>query len=341
MSTRLWRLAAYAPLLALAALLAFGTAVPTRAASGAALVQYAWWTEANYVNGITPTDQAPPAPDRADLHAAIGPLVSDDPYSIQHDSPTGAVEVSAVMFQLPNAVPFTVDPAAPVATLKLTIDPNFPPSGTVIVLACRTLDSWSAELSGNWSQRATYQAGCSVGVTNDGGKSYDFTILASQLSGGRVVDMAIAPTLDPTALPFKVWFKPPVGADLTPLALPVSSADTFAVPQEPVAESAPLTGSGYPTTAFATNPAPPPTVAAPQVGGPTTPPPATPQLATAVAHPVVDTAARVVAGVLLLAVLLAMMSAAGMDMQRLLTPAGQVGGVGRFRRQRGGPPLPL
>jgi hypothetical protein len=307
-------------------------------------VQYGWWTEANYVNQLTPTDQAPPAPDRADLHDAIGPIVYDDPYSIQNDNKTGATEVSAVMFQLPKPIPIDVDSAAPVATLKLTVDPSYKPTGTVIVLACRTLESWSPELSGNWNDRVYYQSGCSVGVTNDNGASYDFTILASQLSGsGRIVDMAIAPTLDPTALPFTVTFKPPTAADLTPLALPVSTADTFSVPQQVDQSALATTGSGYPATAFAAVPAPsyqPPAAPPAATQAPAAPPATTPQLAAA-RPAVVDTGARVVAGLLLLAVLIAIMSATGLDMQRLLTPAGQVGGVGRFRSQRSGPPLPL
>jgi hypothetical protein len=352
MNSSVVRRAWYAPLLALVALLALGTGTPARAA-GATLVQYGWWTEANYVNGVTPTDQAPATPDRADMHVAIGPLVYDDPYSIQNDSKTGAIEVSAVMFQLPQAVPTTVDPAAPVANLKLTIDPSYPPSGTVIVLACRPLDSWTQAMAGNWSQRVTYQSGCSVGVTNDAGKSYDFTILASQLSGGRTVNMAIAPTLDPTALPFKATFTPPKADDLTPLALPVSAPDTFPVPQQQpdtsTATTLPDTSSGYPASAFAVGvPGPAPLPAAQQPVTPAVAPPGVPQTTPltqapqlAGARPIVDTGARIIAGVLLLAVLLGVMSAAGFDLQKLLTPAGQVGGVGRFRRQRTGSPLPL
>ncbi|HEV7679978.1 MAG TPA: hypothetical protein VGQ42_15545 [Candidatus Dormibacteraeota bacterium] len=349
MNSRALRRAIYAPLLALVALLALGSATPARAAA-ATLVQYGWWTEANYVNGVNgPTDQTP---DKADLHASIGPMVYDDPYSLQNDSKTGTTEVSAVMFNLPQAVPTTVDPAAPVANLRLTVDPAYPPAGTVTVLACRTLEGWSAELGGNWTQRASYQSGCAVGVTNDGGKSYDFTVLASQVKGGRTVDMAIAPTLDPTALPFKVWFKPPTGADLTTLALPVAAPDTFGVPQQQADTQITAladTGSGYPVTAFSSGggalPAPPaavPPAAAPPA--PAAPPAAIPRAATpqlAGARQVLDTGARILAGVLLLAVVLAVMSAAGLDLQRLLTPAGQVGGVGRFRRQRTGPPLPL
>jgi hypothetical protein len=132
----------------------------------------------------------------------------------------------------------------------------------------------------------------------------------------------------------------------------VSQSDTFAVPQQqPDTQIAALpdTGSGYPPAAFAGGggpalaplPAQQPPAAAPAAAAPpaTTPPATAPQLAAS--HPAVDTGTRILAGVLLLAVLFAVMSAAGFDLQRLLTPAGQVGGVGRFRRQRTGPPLPL
>ncbi len=346
MTTRALRRAAYAPLLLLAGLLALGPGATPVGAAGASLVQYGWWTEANYLNGTNaPTDQAP---DAADLHVSIGPLVYDDPYSIQHDNPTGATELSAVMYQLPSAVPVEVDPATPVADLKVTIDQNYPTTGTVVLLACRTLESWSPEKGGNWNDRVyAQQGGCSVGYSSDG-STYRFAILASQLSGGgRTVDMAIVPTLDPHALPFKAWFRPPTAADLTVLPLPVSSADTFSVPQEQAAtQDSGATGSGYPASAFASvaAPAPPaaPPGAPPSAGPAPAAPQPSPQLATANARPAaLDTTARIVAGVLLLAVLLALMSAVGLDMQRLLTPAGQMGGVGRFRRQRSGPPLPL
>ena len=341
MSTSALRRAAYLPLFALVGLLALATVAPARAA-GATLVQYGWWTEANYVNQLdTPGTNA--TPDVADMHVSIGPIVYDDPYSLQHDSKMGPTEVSAVMFQLPQAVPFDVDPATPVADVKLALDPGYAPAGTPVVLACKPLESWQPELAGNWNDRVYYQSGCSVGVTHDNGQTYVFTILASQLSnGGRIVDLAIAPTLDPNALPFKVWFVKPTAADLVPLPLPVNTSDLMSVPQDTSAETLPTTSSGYPATAFAS--VPPPQPAAPQPAAaavPAAPATAPPALAPAVAHPVVDTAARVIAGILLLAVLMAMMSAVGVDLQKLVTPAGQVGGVGRFRRQRTGSPLPL
>lgn len=339
MSTRALRRAAYAPLLALVVLLALGTGTAVRAAD-ATLDDYGWWTEANPVSGVTTpgTDQTP---DVKDMHVAIGPIAYDDPNSLVNDNKTGAVEVSAVRFKLPEAVSFDTDPATPVANINLPVDPAYKPTGEVVVMACRPLLYWHGELDGNWNDRVYYQSGCSVGVTNDNGASYDFTVLASQLSGGRqYVDMAIAPTQDPTASPFAMWFLPPKAADITLMALPLSATD-FAPPPPP-APAAALSGSGYPTAAFAPTSAPPapapvqPPAVAPQR------PAAPPQLAVAAARPAaVDTAARAVAGVLLLAVILAMMSAAGMDMQRLLTPAGQLGGVGRFRRQRTGTPLPL
>jgi len=338
MSTRALRRAAYAPLLALVVLLALGTGTTARAAD-ATLVQWGWWTEANYLNGQdTPgTNQTP---DLDDVHVSLGPVVFDDPNSLTSDNPIGAVEVSAVRFKLPAAVPFDVDPGAPVADVKLTPDPAYKPVGSPVILACRSLVGWHPELAGNWNDRVYYQSGCSVGATNDGGATYHFTILASQLTSGQYVDVAIAPTLDPHAAPFKMWFQTPTADDLTLLSLPVSTSDFASIPPPPPeTQLAPLTSSGYPTTAFAPSSAPP--APAPQQPVAPAPQPAVPQLATAVARPVVDTAARVVAGVLLLAVILAMMSAAGMDMQRLLTPAGQVAGVGRFKRQRTGTPLPL
>lgn len=339
------RLSVYVPMLTLGALLALGPATAARAA-GATQMQYGWWTEANYVPGQdTPGTNS--TPDVNDMHVAIGPVVFDDPNSLQNDNKVGAVEVSAVRFQLSQAVPYDIDPGTPVANIKLTLDPAFAPVGTPVILACKPLDTWQPALAGNWSQRVYYQSGCSVGASNDGGKSYEFTVLASQLSrGGSYVDMAIAPTLDPNAQPFKIWFNAPTLADLTILPIVASSADTFAVPQDTSAQTAPAATGGYPSTPFnSVVAAAPPLLPAPPSAAPAAPnaPAVTTPAATsaAVTPVVVDTAARVAAGILLIAVLLAVMSAVGIDLQRLLTPAGQVAGVGRFRRARSGSPLPL
>ena len=338
------RLSIYAPLLTLGALLALGPSTAARAA-GASQMQYGWWTEANYIPG-SDTPGTSSTPDVNDMHVAIGPVVFDDPNSLQNDNKVGAVEVSAVRFQLSQAVPFDIDPGTPVANIKLTLDPTYKVVGTPVILACKPLDTWQPALAGNWSQRVFYQSGCSGGASNDGGKSYEFTVLASQLSrGGSYVDMAIAPTLDPNAQPFKIWFNAPTLADLTILPIVASSADTFAVPQDTSAATAPAATGGYPSTPFnSVVAAAPPLLPAPPSAAPAAPnapPVTTPAVAPTAAIPVVDTAARVVAGILLIAVLLAVMSAVGVDLQRLLTPAGQVAGVGRFRRQRTGPPLPL
>lgn len=344
MSPRLLRRVVYASFCSLAVMLALGPASPAHA-DGATLLQYGWWTEANYVNALNApgTDKLP---DNADMHVAIGPIVYDDPYSIQNDNKTGAIEVSAVRYQLPEALPDGVDPSTPVADLTLTIDSAHPPAGTVVLLACRTLEGWNPALAGNWNDRVYYQqGGCSVGFSSDG-STYHFGVLASQVSMGRTIDLAIAPTLDPNALPFSADLLPPTAADLDVLSLPLSASDLFSVPQpDTSAANAAATGSGYPAAAFAAAPPAAPLLPAPASAPPAAPAPqqqaTTPPLVAAAAQPVVDTGARVLAGVLLVAVLLALLSATGLDMQRLLTPAGQMGGVGRFRRQRSGPPLPL
>jgi hypothetical protein len=50
---------------------------------------------------------------------------------------------------------------------------------------------------------------------------------------------------------------------------------------------------------------------------------------------------RLIAAVLLLLLLLGGLTLMSLDVQRLLTPAGQTGGLGRFARRRTAPPVPI
>lgn len=351
-----------APLTLGSALTLAGLSSSVPASADGSFLQYGWWTAANSVNGtdVTPAQ----APDNADMHVSVGPVAFDDPYSITKDKATGPTELSAVRYQLPAALPAGTDPSTPIANFKVTVDANYPAVGMVAIIACKTLQSWAPEKSGNWSDRANYQqGGCSTGETHDAGKTYDFTFLATQLAAdGRTVDMAIAPSLNPNTPPFKVWLTPPVSGDLTPMAAPSRKPSTVSVPQQPTTLASPvqptgargttsppvIAGGGYPgsTTlggrstapvAPANQPVTPPSSAS--IGGPNTAVTATPL-------PVAGVTAgtersRVIAGSLLLAVLLIGCAAVVRDLQRRLSPGGQSAGVGRFVRPRTGPPLPL
>ena len=350
------------PMISVAALVAAGfvLSTPASASGGAHLVQYGWWLISNY----DPTATAPyAAPDAPDLHIAYGPnpdgLEKQDPNSPQN----GPTEVSAVRYELATAVPQGTDPSIPVATLKFPVDATYSPavSPQLSLLACPSLDPWSPAQGGNWQVRDTYNAGsnCAAGNPDANSTSFTFTITAGMMQTPTIIDLAIAPGF----VPIGTCALPVVGGNCTPsastppqapwsvdLAQPTDSSATaqpvasggfgagFSIPQENSLSVPTLNGSGLPASAFSgaqpAVPSPAPAAAKPGYQVPT---------GLTRGAPVAGTLSR---GRLLAAVLLLLLFLGGLllmatDVQQLLTPAGQVGGLGRFARPRSGPPLAI
>ena len=318
---------------------------PVSAASGH-LEKWGWWSESNYVNGVTAPN---PAPDAGNAHISYGPEVCDQPDCITNqDPPTGPVEISAVRYTLPN-LPSNLDPGTAVANLVLTI--NGQTAGTPALLMCPTLDPWPAEQSGNWQDKATYGSrGCSPGELSADGTKWGFTAIAGQLKG-NVLDVALVPAFtppspssgpsNPPTPPFKVEFNAPTDADLQMISVAAPPPDVT-IPQ-PDSAPAPVTSSGYPASDFgggaatSTTPVDNSASATAAPAATTTIPPASIPAAQ-IAKPDQQ---RTWAIMLLVALLVAGFLAMATDIMRVLTPAGMTVGVGRFARPRTGPPAAL
>jgi hypothetical protein len=350
------------PVLSLGALVA-GAALlsPAALASGTTMKQYGWWNIAVY----DPTLGNPtyPGPDGADLHIAYGP----NPDAAEKQDTTGpvngATQVSAVEYDMPAALPDGTPPDIQIGTLTLAVDTQYTPavSPQASLLACTALNPWDPVLGGNWQTRVTYDAGgaCAPGNFNSTTNVFTFAITAGMARGAQIIDMALVPGFVPLACdaqnnpqgcapnpssppqgPWAIDLKKPTSADVTlmPVAPSGGLGSQFALPQESSA-TVPTLGSGLPGAAPALEPVPPSQGPA----GSVTPVSRVPQ--TLAGNPAARLDAlgrgRLLAAALLLFLFLGGLLLMGMDVQKLLTPAGQTAGIGRFARPRTGPPLPI
>lgn len=344
---------------------AFVTSTPAAAQGSPHLVQFGWWLIANY----DPTATAPySAPDAPDLHIGYGP----NPDGVEKQDPNspvnGPTEVSAVQYKLPDALPEGVDATVAVAQLKFPVDTSYTPtvSPQASLLACPSLDPWDAVQGGNWQARVTYDtSGCAAGVYDSTANTFTFTITDGMLQSQQIIDVAIVPGFVPIGLcnvpmpvagvpiggctqpdpnnppqaPWSLDLKQPTDAAAT--ALPVSASSLpsdFSLPSQDTSVPAAL-GIGALPPASVIGGAPPAPSAAPAGAKPGYTVPTS--LAGGAARVPSLGRERLLAVVLLLLLLLGGLLLMSLDVQRLLTPAGQAGGLGRFARQRSGPPIPI
>ncbi len=345
------------PLLSLTALAA-GAAVlspAAAAAGGVTLKQYGWWLSANHDNTFT-APYSSVGPDAADMHVAYGPNI-DGAENTDATSPVnGPVEVSAAFFTLSSPISSDVDPNIPVAQLKFALDTAYTPAASPqsSLLACPSLNPWFPDHGGNWNSRVTYNPGsaCAPGQPDSSGSSFTFAITAGMLKDqGQSIDVAIVPGFTPigvgtiqsgsTSPPEAPWtldLKPPTVDDVTlqPVVGGTGLGDQFGLPQESSATVPTLGTSGLPGG---------PAVAAPPGQGPAGGAPVNRVPTSLAGTPAARLAAmargRLLAGGLLLLLFLGGLVLMGLDVQKLLTPAGQTSGIGRFARPRTGPPLPI
>ncbi|HEX6489097.1 MAG TPA: hypothetical protein VF137_09560 [Candidatus Dormibacteraeota bacterium] len=352
------------PAISFAALVTAGVLLTTPAAAqgGPTLKQYAWWNLVVY----DPTLGNPPnpLPDAADLHVSYG----GNPDAIEKQDTSnlvvnGATEVSAIEYDLADQLPDGVPSDVQIGTLNLPVDTAYTPavSPQASVLACAALNPWTPAQGGNWQARVTYDMGgaCAPGNFNSTSNVFTFNITAGMVRSQNAVDLAIVPgfvplgcnVTDPTNLtncapnpsaapqaPWAVDLKPPVASDIT--VTPVSGAGGgFSIPQQNAstvpslgAGSLPALGPGG-STSFA-----PPAGGSAKPGGYSVP-------TSVAANPAARLNAlgrgRLLAAGLLLLLFLGGLLVMGSDVQRMLTPAGQVAGIGRFARARTGPAIPV
>lgn len=349
------------PALSLGALVAAAALLsPAVAAAGVTMKQYGWWNIAVY----DPTLGNPtyPAPDGPDLHIAYGP----NPDAAEHVDTTGpangATQVSAVEYDLPTALPDGTSPDIQIGTLTLAVDTQYTPavSPQASLLACSALNPWQPVLGGNWQARVTYDAGgaCAPGNFDSSKNLFTFAITAGMVRGGQFIDVALAPGFVPLACdvqnnpqgcapnssappqaPWSIDLKQPTAGDVTvqPVAGGTGVGSGFSIPQLG-SSTVPAASTGLPAGPLAA-PAPP-------SQGPAGGSPPVNRVPTGLAgNPAARLDAlgrgRLLAAGLLLLLFLGGLLLMGMDVQKLLTPAGQTAGIGRFARPRPGPPLPI
>jgi len=348
------------PLLSVSALVAGALLLtPTVNAGGTTLKQYGWWNIAVY----DPTLGNPtyPGPDGADLHVAYGPNPDAAEKQDTSGPVNGAAQVSAVEYDLATAMPDGTPSDIQIGTLTLAVDTQYTPavSPQASLLACSALNPWQPAQGGNWQARVTYDAGgaCAPGNFNSSTNVFTFTLTAGMVRGGNVIDLALVPGFVPLACdvrnppncapnpasppqaPWAIDLKQPASSDVT--VQPVAGGtgiggSGFSIPQLSSA-SVPTLGGSLPSGP-AVAPAPPaqgPAGAAPVNRVPTG------LAANPAARLSALTRGRLLAAGLLLLVFLGGLLLMGLDVQKLLTPAGQTAGIGRFARPRSGPPLPI
>jgi hypothetical protein len=347
------------PLLSLAALVAAAVLFTPAVSAGSTTVkQYGWWNIALY----DPTLGNPtyPGPDGADLHIAYGPNPDAAEHTDVSGPVNGATEVSAVEYDMPTSLPDGTAPDIQIGTLKLGVDTQYTPavSPQASVLACAALNPWQPVQGGNWQTRVTYDAGgaCAPGNLDATSGIFTFNVTAGMVRSGQFIDLAIVPGFVPLACdaqnnpqgcvpdatnppqaPWSIDLKAPTSNDVTlmPVLGGTGIGDQFAPPQES-AGLVPTLSSGLPA-----GPASGPALPA---QGPAAAP--VNRVPTNVAgNPAARLDAlgrgRLLAAGLLLLLFLGGLLLMGMDVQKLLTPAGQTAGIGRFARPRTGPPLPI
>ena len=333
---RVLGLAPFASLASLVALSALWSTAVRADAGAASLTSWGWWSQTNYVNGVT----APAPENPQQMHVQAGPIVcSTDPTCVPgqaQSTATGPTELSGLRFKLATPLPDGTDPTAPVANLKLSLagTPPAPPGGTYQVVACRTANpgGWQADQGGNWTQRAVpVNGGCATGVASPDGTTFQFAIVRSQMPSADTIDITITPPPDvANQAPFQAEFATPKSADLTLYPPSSGLSSNFSIPTNPALSGLPAAPSSFG--------GPPPLPAAANKGG-TAQLPNTSGMQRPAA--LVLTGPRLVLLGLLLAIFMAGLAVSMLDVQRWLTPGGEAAGVGRFVRVRTAPPAPI
>lgn len=166
-------------------------------AAAAAVPQTAgWWWEAEQGAPVPPPPTVP----------AGGFMVGADP--------SGANAVAALRFQL------APDQTNPTITLTVADSGNVNDAGGAI-LASRASKAWTAAAPGNWADRPSGVAPSVKGARSEDGKSWTFNVAA--LLDGTTLDVVFEP--DPTTS-FAVTFNPPNDQTLRTSAKPPAAGLT-------------------------------------------------------------------------------------------------------------------